>query len=180
MVRKRNAGLVSLGIALALAWMPVSSAAQRLEHSWSEERPLEFPPEFVEEGPDMSAGFYESLRMLTLWRLSEALNLGEDELVHFFPKFSEAEKARQRHREEKRSLLENLREALEDGDLKTITGSIDAYRNARADYEARSRRLEEDLLSVLTLEQQAEYLLFMENVAPEIEAMLRAFQHLRP
>ncbi len=179
MVRKRNVGLMSLGVALALAWMPVTSPAQRLEHEWNQERPLEFPPEFVEEGPDMSAGFFESLRMLTLWRLSEALNLGEDELVHFFPRFSEAQKARQRHREEKRSLLEDLREALEDGDLKVIMGSIGAYRNARERYEVESQRLEDDLLKVLTLEQQAEYLLFMENVAPEIEAMLRAFQHLR-
>ena len=114
MKMNRTIMLLWLGIVVISIGLPVPSAGQRLEHEWNQERPLEFPPEFVEEGPDMSAGFFESLRMLTLWRLSEALNLGEDELVHFFPRFSEAEKARQRHREEKRSLLEDLREALED------------------------------------------------------------------
>lgn len=173
-------GVVAAGVSAG----PVAAAAeqsggQRLGNQWMRDHLRSFPPEFIEEGPEMSIGFYESLRTLTLWRLAETLDLGEEELVHFFPRFNRLEKARQEYRHESAAHVGSLEEALASDDLKRIKGAIDAFRETRDRFLEESLEMEQDLLEVLTVEQQARYLIFMETVAPEIEGMLRAFHQLR-
>lgn len=176
------ASVLLLIVATSAGWTPQldqDPLGERLENRWMREHLRDFPPDIVEEGPEMSAEFYESLRTLTLWRLAETLDLGEEELVHFFPRFNELEKARHVHRAERAALAESMEAALATDDLKQIKEAIDSFRKARDRFQKQSRELEDDLLEVLTLEQQARYLIFMETIAPEIEGMLRALHQLR-
>jgi hypothetical protein len=180
-----NSGIALASITVLLVVFPAACLAQlpwdqRLEDPRTDPRFQDyfFLPEFVDESPAMDEGFYESLRTLTLWRLAETLDLAEEDLVHLYPPFHNLEKAKQAYRDEKRILIDAVEEALASDDHKRIHNAMIEYFDARERFAKEGEKLEDKLLRVLTLEQQARYLIFMETVAPDIEAMLRGLHRL--
>jgi len=103
----------------------------------------------------------EMMRLMVVSRMRDRLALTEAQTVKVMALLEEMEKQQERHREEGRPLMEKLRALVDnpsstDAALKEVIGALRAQ---RADQEKQNQAREDELLAILTLRQQAQWLL---------------------
>jgi len=119
--------------------------------------PPEGPGESAQEGGQRR----EMMRLMVVSRMRDRLSLSEAQTVKVMTLLEGMEKQQERHREEGRPLMEKLRTLVDnpastDASFKEVIGALKAQ---RADQEKQNQAREEELLAVLTLRQQAQWLL---------------------
>lgn len=106
--------------------------------------------------------FRERIETLRKLKLMEALDMTEEQSLKFFPKFDALEKARIEHFKRQRQLLKDLKNELKldkpsDENLKK---KLDEIEKNKADFEVKEKQLRKEMLSTLTVKQQAQLVLF--------------------
>lgn len=104
----------------------------------------------------------ENIQTVKKWKLVETLNLTEEQTTKLFPRINEVDKARQDFHHGHRQLVDDLEHMLKkgqpsDNELIAKMNEIDALKKA---HEDEIRDLEAKVKEVLTVEQQAKWVLF--------------------
>jgi Spy/CpxP family protein refolding chaperone len=102
------------------------------------------------------------LEALRIWRLTQELDLSEDQAAQFFPKLKGLRELRQQHRAARSALLDELEARLKDepvdpSAIKPVLDSLVAVDENAREAELRLRR---EIAELLTIEQQARLYIF--------------------
>ena len=133
------------------------------------------PPAPGRPGPAEGRRLIETIK---IWRMTEALNLTEDQAAKLFPKLTQLETSRREFHGRQRLLRDELAEILKQRPLREIDikARLEELDRAEIDFKGRERSVMGELRSILSLEQQARLALFEERFEME---MRRTIQHLR-
>lgn len=118
------------------------------------------------------------IETIRIWKMSEALELNEDQAAKLFPKLMQLEASRREFHRRQRFLRNELQELLRHQPVREgeIKRRLEELERTEADFRGRERTVRSELQSILSLEQQARLTLFEERFEAE---MRRAIQHLR-
>ncbi len=131
--------------------------------------------------PAGSLGSGEGRRLIEtirIWKMTEALNLNEEQAAKLFPKLTQLEASRREFHKRQHLLRGELAELLKQRPLRDqeIKARLEELDRADADFKGRERAVKNELRSILSVEQQARFALFEERFDME---MRRTIQDLR-
>jgi Spy/CpxP family protein refolding chaperone len=126
-------------------------------------------------GPGEGRRLIETIK---IWKMTEALNLTEDQAAKLFPKLTQLEASRREFHGRQRLLRDALAELLRQRPLREIEikTRLEELDRTEIDFKGRERSVMGELRSILSLEQQARLALFEERFEME---MRRTIQDLR-
>lgn len=126
-------------------------------------------------GPVEGRRLIETIR---IWKMTEALELKEDQAAKLFPKLTQLEASRREFRRQQRLLRDELAELLKQQPVREgeIKRRLEELERIDVDFRGRERAVRGELQSILSLEQQARLALFEERFEAE---MRRTIQDLR-
>lgn len=132
------------------------------------------PPEDIERPPskEQMEKVRKRIETLRMWRLTDVLNLDEKTSTQVFPLLSKYDRKRTEVEQSLRSSMKELRESLKEkreGSLKNILDKLEE------NHKAHQRIKEEEwaeLKKILTIEQQAKFILFQQEFEREIRKII--------
>ncbi len=118
------------------------------------------------------------IETIKIWKMTEALDLSEDQAARLFPKLSQLEASRREFQRRQRLLRDELADLLKQRPLRDhdVRTRLDELDRTEADFKGRELAVRSELRSILSLEQQARLALFEERFETE---MRRTIQDLR-
>ncbi|TET24923.1 MAG: hypothetical protein E3J78_00340 [Candidatus Cloacimonadota bacterium] len=117
---------------------------------------------------------HKMLEVIKIWKIMEFLDLDEEQTIAFFPKLKKIEKHKRESFKERRKLLGKLHKQLEqEKSDNSIKRTIDEVLKFDKDAKEKEEQLQEELLLVLTIKQQAKLLIFQERFEEEIRKIIR-------
>jgi predicted nucleic acid-binding Zn-ribbon protein len=118
------------------------------------------------------------IETIKIWKMTEALDLSEDQAAKFFPKLTQLEAARREFQRRQRLLRDELAVLLRQRPLRDqeIKARLEELDRTEADFRGRERAVRNEVRTILSLEQQARLALFEERFEAE---MRRTIQDLR-
>lgn len=122
----------------------------------------------------------ETLENLKMWRMTEELNLTEEQAGKIFPKLKKIRELKEKRREERYKELEKLSELLaKKAKIDEIKKQVDLIRNNDKKHQSECEKIQDEIFALLTPEQQAKHLLFQSGFEFKIKKMLRKFRGWR-
>ncbi len=133
------------------------------------------PPPAGSFGPGEGRRLIETIR---IWKMTEALNLNEDQAVKLFPKLTQLETSRREFHNRQHLVRGELAELLKQRPLRDqeIKMKLEELERIDAEFKGRERAVKNELRLILSVEQQARLALFEERFDME---MRRTIQDLR-
>jgi len=139
------------------------------------------PPPQGEERP-MDRERAEELRkrveLIWMWKLTEELDLTEEEGAKVFPLLRQYEEKKRELREENRRLVRELQQMIADkaseGDLKKAIKALEENDRKRNKVQKEGS---DKLAKVLSVEKQARYIVFQEHFRREIHGLIQKARH---
>lgn len=117
---------------------------------------------------------YRMIEAIKIWKLTEVLDLRGEQMEKFFPKLRKLEEHRKDSIKERRRLLGKLRELIEDKESdKKIMNSIKNISEFDKKKKEDEENLRKEVMSVLTVKQQAQLLIFEERFEAEIRKIIK-------
>ena len=118
------------------------------------------------------------IETIKIWKMTEALNLDENQAAKLFPRLAQLEASRREFHRRQRLLRDELAEFLKQRPLRDeeIKARLDRLDRAEADFRGREQAMRGGLRSILSPEQQARLALFEDQFETE---MRRTIQDLR-
>ncbi len=117
--------------------------------------------------------------ILRIWKLVDELELNEDQLLAFLPKFKELEELRRRYYRGRRDHIEKMSKLLEanpsEDQLKSAT---DEFRKAEIDFYQEHRQLKDSINSDLTIKQRAKFVVFEDKYRDDMRSLMRNLRDL--
>jgi Spy/CpxP family protein refolding chaperone len=167
-------------ISLVLGIWPLSQASQPLP-------PVERQPSFQQERTNLpSAEERERVRkridLIRMWRLTEDLNLDEETGSKLFPLLRQYEEKRRELARKREEILFTLKGQLKAGSPHEdrIKGLLKDWEELRAEEQDVNQKEKEDLKRILSIEQQAKYILFQQEFTKEMRRMIADVRERRP
>ncbi len=115
----------------------------------------------------------EFVEVLWLWELTKALNLNEEKLALLIPKLKKFNDLRKETAQARKKTLFELRDALknnkDDATIEAILGKLDKLEK---DFLKQREAIEQEIKSVLTVKEWAQYILLRENFERKLKAFL--------
>ena len=109
-----------------------------------------------------------------VWKLTDVLDLSEDDMPVFFSRVKKIGEAEAEHREAERKAVRRiddlLRRGAEEGELRA---ALREYEQMRISHWNQIQRLREDAASMLSLKQRCQYAVFEERFRAEIRSMIQ-------
>ncbi len=131
-------------------------------------------PEFAEGGPPPDV--LEKLEMIKMWKLTDALDLTEEQAAKLFPAMKDFRRAREERRKRELELVGELREAVDQGaDTAEIMAILDELQSIKAQECQAEAQFMTKMRSILSARQQAEYVLFEAAFRKRMIELLREF-----
>ena len=128
-------------------------------------------PDLLPPGGEKS---YRMIEAIKIWKLTEILDLNSEQMEQFFPKLRKHEEHRKNTFSERRILLQELRELLDqeksDKNILTSINKITEFDKKKRDEE---EKLKKEVMEVLSVKQQAKFLLFEERFEGEIRKIIK-------
>ncbi len=157
---KKLLTLITLGIAIAFA--------QPLNPDVDEPPPPERAPKEL----------VETLRKV---RLIEELKLSEEQSLKFFPKLNELREAKEKFEQDRRTVLDELRDLLHKEKIPQdqINAKIDKLFQIEEEFNKKENALKKELRKILSPEQQARLILFQLRFERELRDMIRGIRERR-
>ncbi len=135
----------------------------------AQERDMPPPPE--EDSP------HKMIKAIKIWKLMEILDLDEEQMIKFFPRLKKIEKQRRSSFKKRRKLLGELKELL--GEEKSDKKILNVIKKI-IEFDKKKRKEEENLrkevMLVLSVKQQAKFLLFEERFEEEIRKIIKGLR----
>ncbi len=118
------------------------------------------------------------IETIKIWKMTEALNLDEDQAAKLFPRLAQLEASRREFHRQQRMLRDELTELLKQQPLRDqeVKARLERLERAEIDFRGREQVIRGGLRSILSVEQQARLALFEDRFESE---MRRAIQDLR-
>jgi Spy/CpxP family protein refolding chaperone len=118
------------------------------------------------------------LEALRIWRLTQELNLSEDQAAQFFPKLKRIRELRQEHRVARQAMLDELdsllaQEPVEPAGLKSVLDSLNTIDDNMHESEL---KLRQEIADLLTVEQQARLYVFEASFDRQARRMIEQIQ----
>jgi Spy/CpxP family protein refolding chaperone len=118
------------------------------------------------------------IETIKIWKMTEALNLDEDQAAKLFPKLAQLEASRRELHRQQQVLRDELAELLKQQPLRDqeVKARLERLERIEVDFRGREQLIRGALRSILSVEQQARLALFEDRFEAE---MRRAILHLR-
>lgn len=131
-----------------------------------------------------SPGVPEGKRLIEtikIWKMTEALNLDEDQAAKLFPKLAQLEASRREFQGRQRLLREEMAELLKQRPLRDeeIKARLDQLDRAETDFRGHEQVVRGGLRSILSLEQQARLALFEDRFETEMRSVIQDLRQRR-
>jgi hypothetical protein len=108
-----------------------------------------------------------------VWRLTDVLDLSEDEMPVFFSRIRNIGEAEAEHRKAERDAVKQIETLIDSGAGEAeLREALDEYEEMRQAHWNDIQKLREDAASMLTLEQRCKYAVFEEEFRSEIRKMI--------
>lgn len=127
------------------------------------------PPDFMcKQNPQ------EMVETIRIYKMSEELNLSQDQSVKFFPKLKEMRLAKEEFNQTRFKIAEQMEKFLQDSDkfskeIKALVAELEANELKLREKEA---RIKKEIGNILTPEQQAKFMLFQMQFNKEMREMV--------
>ena len=163
---RRRAALASVAVAGVTGFLVLVSSAMGQPFT---------PPPPGSPGPGEGRRLIETIK---IWKMSEALDLSEDQAAKLFPKMTQLEATRREFHRRQRLLRDEIAGLLRQQPLREVDlkRRLEELERTETDFRGRERTVKGELQSILSLEQQARLALFEERFETE---MRRTIQDLR-
>lgn len=115
---------------------------------------------------------------IKIWKMTEALNLDENQAAKLFPKLAQLEASRREFQRQQRMLRDELAELLKQQPLRDqeVRARLERLERVEIDFREREHAIKGGLRTILSVEQQARLALFEDRFETE---MRRAIHDLR-
>lgn len=131
------------------------------------------PPERREE-------IRERLQTIKKWRLVETLDLSEDQTTKLFPRMNAIDDEVAAFNRERVELLKDLEAMLRlEANEDELQAKMDALEELEKAHHEKMRELREAVMDVLTVKQQAQYLIFEQRFEEHLRQMLQEYRDNR-
>ncbi|MEO0083796.1 MAG: hypothetical protein ABIK33_05395 [candidate division WOR-3 bacterium] len=126
-------------------------------------------PEFASKHPG------QMMETIRVWRLTEILNLTEDQSVRFFPKIKELQKAREEFEQKRIEISSAIEDLLKDAKKyeKELKAKIQEFEQYETKLHEKEKQLRKEIANILTPEQQAKFMLFQMRFNREMREMIK-------
>ncbi len=137
-----------------------------LIHSSSAQAP------FYRMHPDKEAR--EVLETLRIWKLTRDVKIDSKQGETVFPKIQEIDEALNKHEENEASLFKELKELVESDEKneEALQKVVETIQQERDNFQKKMDELRNELMSMLSVEQKARYLLFEQDFPRDVRRML--------
>lgn len=127
--------------------------------------------------PDPREGRH-AIETIRIWKMTEALNLDEEQAAKLFPRLAQLEASRREFHRQQRLLRDELTELLKQRPLRDqeVKARLEQLERAEVDFRGREQAIKGGLRLILSVEQQARLALFEDRFETE---MRRIIQDLR-
>ncbi len=121
----------------------------------------------------------ELIETIRIWRLTEELNLSEDQAAKLFPKLKKIREVKREFKRKRREILKAIEKELKRKKPRedVLKKEIEDLNREDKEFREKEERLKEEIFEVLTIEQQARFLLFQERFDREIREMIKRIRH---
>ncbi len=130
------------------------------------------------DNPEHRAKIHERVKTIKMLKLTETLDLTEEQAARFFPRFNEFDKTVEEVHREIRQKLEDLGHSAklgkDDSELRTLMQEYDVLSDRM--FEAR-KQFQQSVTDILSVNQQARLMVFMERFP---EMMRDVIHEMRP
>jgi hypothetical protein len=127
-----------------------------------------------EEPPPDVENPHKMIETIKLWKIIDFLDLDEEQVATFLPRLKKIEKHRRDTHKERRELLKRLWQLVEEDESDTeIKKAIKEVLTFDREMKNKEEELREDVLSVLSVKQQAKLLVFEERFEEEIRNIIK-------
>ena len=143
---------------------------------------LALPLMTVSAQPDHKSGDSQSRKAMGVWKMTEELELTENQAEKFFPKFRTHQDAVDKLREEQRKSLKSIHESLKDGkDVsdKDLADAIKAFEKIETSKISTRVDFIESLEGVLTTSQRAKLMLAPDKMRREAKENIKKHKKSR-
>ncbi|MEO0092135.1 MAG: hypothetical protein ABIK61_05460 [candidate division WOR-3 bacterium] len=132
-------------------------------------------PDFREKEPK------EKLEMIRAWKLTEVLNLTEDQSIRFFPKLKELRRAREEFDQKRMKILDEIEDYLRDAKKyeKELKAKIQEMELNETKFQELEKKLRKEIASILTPEQQAKFMLFQMRFNEELRDVIHRAKEMK-
>lgn len=119
------------------------------------------------------------VEIIRVWKLVDELELKEEQLIKFLPKFKELIDLRDKYFRSRRKNVTGLEKLLtanpSENELKS---AIDEFKSAEVDYYITYKRLNDELDTNLNIEQQAKFIVFQDRYRRDMRSLIRTLKKL--
>jgi hypothetical protein len=119
------------------------------------------------------------IEIIKIWKFVDELELKEEQLVEFLPRFKNLDDLRIGYYTDKRKAVNDLKKLLEtdasNDQLKSAEGDL---RKAEIEYRQKERQLADALNSGLTIKQQAKLVVFQDGYRRDMHNLVRKLREL--
>ena len=143
---------------------------------------LALPLMTVSAQPDHKSGDSQSRKAMGVWKITEELELTENQAEKFFPKFRTHQDAVDKLREEQKESLKSIHESLKDGkDVsdEDLAAAIKAFQKVEASKISSRVDFIESLEGVLTTSQRAKLMLAPDKMRREAKENIKEHKKSR-
>jgi len=132
------------------------------------------PGRFNEEGPakERLEKIRKKIEALRIWKLAEALDLDEETSSKLFPVLKKYDRRRAKAQRELRQGMKELKLALKAGKEESLTDIIDRLEQSHKALQRINDEERQALKRILTVKQQAQYILFQQRFKREIRKII--------
>lgn len=141
---------------------------------------LHLPLDSLEKSNDSSRG--ERIEMMKMWRMTEVLDLTEDQAQKFFPKYNIMIKELGELKRQQKDRIEKLRNAVKDEQNikeKDVDMTMNMFFDLEREKLKKKQKFIEDLGDILAPKQKARYVVFEVNLKEELRRSIREHRKSR-
>ncbi len=123
----------------------------------------------------------EMVETIRIWKLTELLNLSEDQSTRFFPKLKAMKQLRDDYEENRMKAINELEGMLHEGknNDKMISDKLAEIEQYDTKFHTDEAKMRKDIASTLTPEQQAKFMLFQMRFEDELRMAIHKAQGMK-
>ncbi len=123
----------------------------------------------------------EMVETIRIWKLTQLLNLSEDQSTKFFPKLNTMRQLRDDYENNRMKAITELDDMLkaEKKDDKAIADKLAEIDQYDAKFQANEAKMKKDVASVLTTEQQAKFMMFQMRFEEDLRMAIHKAQGMK-
>lgn len=119
------------------------------------------------------------VEIIRIWKLVDELELKDNQLVEFLPRFKELNSLRSRYFRDRRNNMTTLTKLLDTkSSEKEVKSAIEQFKAAEMSFYEKYRELDHALNSGLTVKQQAKFIVFEDKYRGDIRDLVKKLQDL--